>query len=85
MKAGDKVEILECHKNPVLVGKTAEVMEISEDAEVKYPVAVKLDEPIDIPTPVGNLLVLGPFAFREDELKLTEPDKGIPDAFTKED
>lgn len=83
MNIGDKVEIKECHKMPVLVGKIAKVVALVDPQASNYPVAVLTDEPIEIEVPGGVFKTSGPFMFREDELELADPTKGIPEAFTK--
>lgn len=84
MEIGDVVEIKECHKIPDLVGKKAKIVAKVDPEKSDYPLLVELLEPIEQEVQVGTLLVKGPFGFREDELELAEPDKGIPDAFLKE-
>ena len=81
MNIGDKVEIKECHKQPELVGKIAKVVAMVDPEESKYPVAVKIDEPIEIDIPGGVFKTSGPFMFREDELEPADPNKGVPEAF----
>ena len=81
MNIGDKVKILECHKMPDLVGRTAKVVAVVDPEQDKYPIKVDLDEPLEIPHPMGKLMATGPFMFREDELELADPDKDIPEAF----
>jgi len=84
VKIGDKVKILECHKMPALVGKIAKVVTMNDPETNKYPIEVKLVEPIEQEVEVGTLAISGPFGFREDELELADPNHGVPDAFTKE-
>ncbi len=84
MNLGDKVIIKECHKIPDLVGKEAEIIALVKPEMAKYPIQVELTEPIKMETPFGTLETKGPFPFREDELELVNPNKGIPGAFLSE-
>ena len=81
MNIGDKVKILECHKMPDLVGKEAKVVAMVDPEEDKYPIKVNLDEPLEMPHPLGKLQLTGPFEFREDELEIADPNQGIPKEF----
>ena len=83
MNIGDKVKILECHKMPDLVGKIAKVVAMVDPEADKYPIKVILEESeaIEVPHPLGKLIMTGPFEFREDELEPADPNKGVPEAF----
>ena len=81
MNIGDKVKIVECHKMPDLVGKIAKVVSVTEADKAEYPILVELEEPIELPHPLGKLMATGPFMFREDELEPADPNKGVPEAF----
>ncbi len=81
MNIGDKVVIKECHKMPDLVGKAAKVVAMVDPEADKYPVKVNLDEPLEVPHPMGKLQLTGPFEFREDELEPADPNLDIPQAF----
>ncbi len=82
MEIGNKVKIMECHKNPELVGREAEIIKFHEGE--RWPVELKLVEGME--AQAVNILtgekqtvqIYGPFYFREDELELviTTP---IPD------
>lgn len=87
IEPGAMVKILECHKMPDLVGKTAKVLSVGDPAVIKHPILVMLPEPIEIKmeTSIGTatIQVAGPFPFREDELEPVQADAGIPDDILK--
>lgn len=87
MQIGDKVVIKECHKMPDLVGKEGKIIAAADPkyvGEGDYPFIVELIDAVEMETPMGKLQFTGPVGFREDELELADPTKGIPDAFLKE-
>jgi hypothetical protein len=81
---GAKVIIKECHSQPAVVGKSGKVCAWLAESESKYPLLVKLDEPVNIPTNVEGLFAQyqGPHYCRPDEL---EQVLDVPEVFNFED